>query len=154
MGTRRAPRPCWWHDALKQFQDLQATKTAQVHIWFSMVLSYQENILNSLLCLRLHARAAKSNQLSTVSESMAPKCRLSRQRFQTIRPNMSCGAFFLLPIHVMQKIIKYATCGLCVPPKPTCLRTVGNKNNILEHLQRHHKTEHLVDVRCNKTNGD
>ena len=94
----------------------------------------------------MQARSARLHQVSTISESTTA---VTTQALQNQPPNKTKSVvwrFFKIADARNSKWVKYSKCGLCKPPKPNCLIAVGNTSNMLQHLQRHHKTEYLVDA--------
>ena len=96
--------------------------------------------------MRLQARATRTNQNSTVSESTTAAEVQVLETAHTNKTKSAVWRFFKITDSRNAKGVKFAKCGLCVPPKQPCLIAVGNTSNMLQHLQRHHKTEYLVDV--------
>ena len=95
----------------------------------------------------MQARSARVQQVSNLSESTTAGASAQVLEIQPTNKTKSVvWRFFKITDARNSKGMKYAKCGLCKPPKPDCLIAVGNTSNMLQHLQRHHKEEYIVDA--------
>lgn len=94
----------------------------------------------------MQARSDRMRQVSTVSESTTVAEAQVVEAEHTTKTKSVVWRFFKITDARNAKGVRYAKCGLCKSPKPDFLIVVGNTSNMLQHLQRHHKTEYLVDA--------